>query len=209
MPKRLPVRATSVMGKRLVVLASGNGSNAQALLDRDDLGGDIVAVVADVPDAGVLKRAEAAGVEGVCVDRRGYDDRTTWETDLISTVADRAPDLVILAGFMRILSGAFVRRWPILNVHPSLLPAFPGAHAVEDALEHGVKVTGVTVHFVVEEVDAGPIVVQEAVAVAPDDTADSLHDRLKSIEHRLLPDAVALFCADRLERAGRTVRIKP
>jgi phosphoribosylglycinamide formyltransferase-1 len=197
------------MGKRVVVLASGNGSNAQAVLDRDDLGGDVVAVVTDVADAYVLQRAQQAGVEGVCVDRRGYDDRATWEAALTQAVADRSPDLVVLAGFMRILSGAFVRRWPILNVHPSLLPAFPGAHAVEDALAHGVKVTGVTVHFVVEEVDAGPIVAQEAVAIAPDDTAESLHERLKSIEHRLLPDAVALFCTDRLDVSGRNVRIKP
>jgi phosphoribosylglycinamide formyltransferase-1 len=197
------------MGKRVVVLASGNGSNAQAVLDRTDLGGDVVAVVTDVPEAFVLQRATDAGVEGVCVDRRGYEDRKTWEDALIDAVADRAPDVIVLAGFMRILSGAFVRRWPILNVHPSLLPSFPGAHAVEDALEHGVKVTGVTVHFVVEEVDAGPIVAQEAVAIGPDDTADSLHERLKTIEHRLLPDAVALFCADRLQLTGRKVRINP
>ena len=197
------------MGKRVVVLASGNGSNAQAVLDRSDLGGDVVAVVTDVADAFVLQRAQDAGVEGVCVDRRGYEDRGTWEAALTEAVADRAPDLVVLAGFMRILSGAFVRRWPILNVHPSLLPAFPGAHAVEDALEHGVKVTGVTVHFVVEEVDAGPIVAQEAVRIEPDDSPDSLHERLKTIEHRLLPAAVALFCTDRLDMTGRKVRIKP
>ncbi|HVM18462.1 MAG TPA: phosphoribosylglycinamide formyltransferase [Egibacteraceae bacterium] len=195
------------MGKRLVVLASGSGSNAQALLDRDDLGGQVVAVVADVPGAGVLDRARDAGVEAVCVDRAPYDDRPAWEAALIAAVAERRPDLVVLAGFMRILSGEFVRRWPILNVHPSLLPSFPGAHAVRDAIEHGVKVTGVTVHFVVEEVDAGPIVAQEAVAVTPDDTVESLHERLKTVEHRLLPDSVALFCADRLEVSGRQVRI--
>ena len=197
------------MGKRIVVLASGSGSNAQALLDASDLGAEIAAVVADVPEAGVLQRATDAGVEAVCVDRRGYDDRGTWEAALIDAVASREPDLVVLAGFMRILSGNFVSRWPILNVHPSLLPAFPGAHAVEDALAYGVKVTGVTVHFVVEEVDAGPIVVQEALQVLADDDADSLHDRLKTIEHRLLPTAVALFCADRLDVDGRTVRILP
>src|SRR5688572_21333105 len=127
------------MGKRLVVLASGSGSNAQALLDRDDLGGDVVAVVTDVADAGVITRAEAAGVEAVCVDRTAYTDRATWEAALVEAVAQRQPDLVVLAGFMRILSGAFVSRWPILNVHPSLLPSFPGAKAVEDALQHGVK----------------------------------------------------------------------
>ena len=195
------------MGKRVVILASGAGSNAQALLDRDDLGATVVAVVTDVPEAGVLDRARTAGVEGVCVDRKAYADRSTWEAALIQQVADRAPDLVVLAGFMRILSGDFVRRWPTLNVHPSLLPAFPGAHAVEDALTHGVKVTGVTVHFVVEEVDAGPIVAQEAIAIDPSDTADSLHERLKALEHRLLPDSVALFCADRLAVDGRHVRI--
>ena len=197
------------MGKRVVVLASGAGSNAQALLDRDDLGADVVAVVADVPGAGVLDRAREAGVEAVCVDRHGYDDRAAWEEALISAVAARSPDLVVLAGFMRILTGAFVRRWPTLNVHPSLLPAFPGAHAVEDALAHGTKVAGVTVHFVVEEVDAGPIVAQEAIAIEPGDTVESLHERLKKIEHRILPDSVALFCADRLRVEGRCVRILP
>jgi phosphoribosylglycinamide formyltransferase-1 len=197
------------MGKRLVVLASGSGSNAQALLDRDDLGGSVAAVVTDVATAGVIARAEAAGVEAVCVDRAAYPDRATWEAALIDAVAQREPDLVVLAGFMRILSGAFVSRWPILNVHPSLLPSFPGAKAVEDALAHGVKVTGVTVHFVVEEVDAGPIVAQQAVPIEPGDTPDSLHDRIKAVEHRLLPDAVALFCTDRLTVDGRTVRIRP
>ena len=197
------------MGKRLVVLASGAGSNAQALLDRTDLGGDVVAVITDVPTAGALDRARAAGVEPVCVDRTAYPDRATWEAALVDAVADRAPDLVVLAGFMRILSGAFVSRWPILNVHPSVLPAFPGAHAVDDALAYGVKLTGVSVHFVVEEVDAGPIVAQESVAVQPGDTADTLHERLKAIEHRLLPEAVALFCSDRLLLDGRHVRILP
>lgn len=193
------------MGKRIVVLASGAGSNAQAVLDRSDF--SVAAVVCDVAGAGVLQRAEAAGVEAVCVDRGAYPDRATWEAALTAAVAERRADLVVLAGFMRILSGAFVSRWPILNVHPSLLPAFPGAHAVTDALEYGVKVTGVTVHFVVEEVDAGPIVVQEAIAVQPDDTPDTLHERIKAVEHRLLPDAIALFCADRLSVTGRQVRI--
>ena len=196
------------MGKRVVILASGSGSNAQALLDSDDLGGDVVAVVADVPGAGVLARADTAQVEAVCIDRAAYPDRPTWEAALTEAVAERQPDLVVLAGFMRILSGAFVSRWPILNVHPSLLPSFPGGSAVADALAHGVKVTGVTVHFVVEEVDAGPIVAQEAVALEPGDTADTLHERLKAVEHRLLPHAVALFCTDRLTVDGRFVRIQ-
>ena len=195
------------MGKRLVILASGSGSNAQALLDRDDLGATVAAVIADVDGAPVLERARAAGVEAVCVDRRAYADRSAWESALVDAVQTRAPDLVVLAGFMRILSGDFVRRWPLLNVHPSLLPSFPGAHAVEDALAHGAKVTGVTVHFVVEDVDAGPIVAQAPVPIEPDDTPDTLHARMKAVEHHLLPHAVALFCADRLSVDGRTVRI--
>jgi phosphoribosylglycinamide formyltransferase-1 len=197
------------MGKRVVILASGAGSNAQALLDGSGEVADVVAVVADVPGAGVLDRAKQSGVEAVCVDRAGYATRPEWEAALIAEVGERAPDLVVLAGFMRILSGDFVRRWPTLNVHPSLLPAFPGAHAVTDALAHGVKVTGVTVHFVVEEVDAGPIVLQEAVAVESGDTPETLHARLKTVEHRLLPRSVDLFCADRLEVDGRHVRILP
>ena len=195
------------MRRRIVVLASGSGSNAQALLDAEDLGGDVVAIVTDVEGAGALKRAEAAGAQAVCVDRSGYANRAEWESALADAVAALQPDLVVLAGFMRILSGAFVRRWPLLNVHPSLLPAFPGAHAVRDALDYGVKVTGATVHFVVEEVDAGPIVLQEAVAIEADDDADRLHERIKSIEHRLLPAAVELFCRDRLSVDGRKVRI--
>ncbi|MGH3664713.1 MAG: phosphoribosylglycinamide formyltransferase [Egibacteraceae bacterium] len=195
--------------RRVVVLVSGAGSNLQALLDRDDLGGRVVRVVADVPGAGGLDRARAAGVAAVVVDRNGHPDRNAWEEALSEVVAAAEPDLVVLAGFMRILSGRFVRRWPIVNVHPSLLPAFPGAHAVADALAHGVKVTGVTVHFVAEEVDAGPIIAQEAVGVAADDTPDSLHERIKAVEHRLLPDAVRSFCRGRLQVDGRHVRSLP
>lgn len=194
------------MGKRVTVLVSGSGTNLQALLDRDDLGGRVQLVVSDVPGAGGLDRAAAAGVETAVVDRKAFADRPDWETGLADVVAASAPDLVVLAGFMRILSADFVRRWQILNVHPSLLPAFPGARAVEDALAWGAKVTGVTVHFIDEQVDHGPIVVQEAVAIAVDDTPGTLHARIKTVEHRVLPDAVALYCHDRLVVDGRVVR---
>jgi phosphoribosylglycinamide formyltransferase-1 len=190
---------------RVVILASGSGSNAQALLDAADLGAEVVAVVSDVVGAGVLERAAKAGVEAVTVDRGAYADRPTWEAALADAVATRQPDLIVLAGFMRILSGDFVRRWPVINVHPSLLPAFRGAHAVDDALAAGVKVTGTTVHFVVEDVDAGPIVLQEAVPVLPTDDASSLHERIKAVEHRLLPQAVRLFFSNQLtHRETRT-----
>lgn len=195
------------MGKRLVVLVSGGGSNLQALLDRDDLGGSVCRVVADRAGAGGLDRARDAGVDTRAVAPADHADRPAWEQALTEAVAEAEPDLVVLAGFMRILSARFVHRWPIMNLHPSLLPAFPGAHAVADALAWGVKVTGVTVHLVDEEVDHGPIVAQEAVSVADDDSPERLHARIQSIEHRLLPDCVALFCHDRLHVDGRHVRI--
>ena len=193
--------------KRLVVLASGSGTNLQALLDAPDLGGDVVGVLSDRPGAVALERAAARGVHTAAVPLDG--DRAGWEATLADRVAALQPDLVVLAGFMRVLSGAFVHRWPVVNIHPSLLPAFPGANAVEDALAWGVKVTGVTVHFVDELVDHGPIVAQEAVAVHPGDTAASLHVRLQKVEHQLLPDVVRDWCAGRLIRDGRHVRTQP
>jgi phosphoribosylglycinamide formyltransferase 1 len=196
-----------VHSKRLVVLASGSGTNLQALLDAPDLGGDVVGVVSDRPGARALERAAARGAQTATVPLDG--DRVAWEATLTDRVAALRPDLVVLAGFMRVLSGAFVHRWPVVNIHPSLLPAFPGAHAVEDALAWGVKVTGVTVHFVDELVDHGPIVAQEAVAVHPGDTAASLHERLQKVEHQLLPDVVRDWCAGRLIRDGRHVRTQP
>jgi phosphoribosylglycinamide formyltransferase-1 len=196
-----------VHSKRLVVLASGSGTNLQALLDASDLGGDIVGVLSDRPGAPALERAAARGVHAAAVPLEG--DRTAWEATLSDRVAVLRPDLVVLAGFMRVLSGAFVDRWPVVNVHPSLLPAFPGAHAVEDALAWGVKITGVTVHFVDELVDHGPIIAQEAVAVHAGDTAGTLHARLQKVEHQLLPDVVRDWCAGRLIRDGRHVRTQP
>lgn len=197
------------MAKRLVVLVSGAGSNLRALLATPELGGEVVRAVADRPHAEGLARAEAAGVEAVSVDFSAYEDRAEWERALAEAVDEAEPDVVVLAGFMRILSAAFVRRWTIVNVHPSLLPAFRGPRAVRDALEWGVKVTGVTVHLVDEHVDHGPILAQECVAVAEDDSVETLHTRLRHVEHRLLPDCVALLCQDRVVVDGRLVRISP
>jgi phosphoribosylglycinamide formyltransferase-1 len=191
--------------KRLVVLASGSGTNLQALLDAVDLGGEVVAVVSDKAGARALDRARERGVTAAAVVL--VADRRAWEAELIQEVARHDPDLVILAGFMRILSGSFVNRWPVINVHPSLLPAFPGARAIDEAMAWGVKLVGVTVHFVDEQVDHGPIIAQEAVAVHPDDTAASLHARVQAVEHRLLPDVVRAFCDGQLKIEGRHVRI--
>jgi phosphoribosylglycinamide formyltransferase-1 len=190
---------------RLVVLASGSGTNLQALLDAGDVGGAIVGVVSDRPEATALERARRHGVPAHAVPMR--PDRAAWDRALIECVDALSPDLVVLAGFMRVLTGAFIHRWPTINVHPSLLPAFPGAHAVEDALAWGVKVSGVTVHFVDELVDHGPIIAQEAVPVEPGDTVSVLHARMQRIEHRLVPEVVRAWCAGRIHRDGRHVRI--
>lgn len=199
----------AVSGARIVVLVSGSGSNLQALLDAPDLGGEVVLVASDRPAAGGLDRARGAGIPAAAVPRDGHPDRVAWEQALTDIVAGAGPDLVVLAGFMRILSAAFVTRWPILNVHPALLPAFPGAHGVRDALAWGVKVTGATVHYVDEHVDHGPIVLQAAVDVRDDDDEATLHARIQSVEHRLLPQAVGLHCAGRIRVDGRITRILP
>jgi phosphoribosylglycinamide formyltransferase-1 len=193
--------------RRIVVLASGDGSNLQALLDADDLGGEVVLVVTDRDRVGALARAAAAGVPAITVRPADHPDRAAWDAAIEAAVAGGVPDLVVLAGFMRVLGPAFPRRFRTLNVHPSLLPAFAGKDAVEQALGWGVTVTGCTVHFVDEQVDHGPIVAQEAVPVEPGDTPDTLHARIKAVEHRLLPACVALACHDRLAIDGRYVRV--
>ncbi|MTV25958.1 phosphoribosylglycinamide formyltransferase [Nitriliruptoraceae bacterium ZYF776] len=200
---------------RLAVLVSGSGTNLQALLDATaadpDFGGEIVVVGSDRADAGGLDRARHAGVPTVVERLADHPDRDTWEAALRARLEDHRPDAVVLAGFMRILSGAFLAGWPdrVINTHPSLLPAFRGAHAVGEALAYGVQVTGSTVHLVDEQVDHGPIVAQRAVEVRPDDTEDTLHERIKAVEHELLPACVRLLCHGRLQVDGRRVRVRP
>lgn len=198
---------------RLAVLVSGGGTNLQALLDAidadPDFGGEVVVVAADRPDAGGLQRAADRGIATVVEQLGDHADRASWEAALRRAVEAHRPDVVVLAGFMKILSGAFLDGWPdrVINTHPSLLPAFRGAHAVEDALAYGVQVTGCTVHLVDEQVDHGPIVAQQAVDISPGDDADRLHERIKAVEHTLLPACVKLLCHDRLAVHGRVVRI--
>lgn len=189
------------------MLASGSGTNLQVLLDAPDLGAELVLVLSDVPDARALERAEAAGIPTAVVRWADHRDRAAFTAAVCDAVEEAGAEAMVLAGFMRILGEEAIRRFPnrILNIHPALLPAFPGVRAVEQALEHGVKVTGVTVHLVDEQVDHGPIVSQEAVPVFPDDDEDTLHARLQAVEHRLYPEAVAAFAAGRLEVRGRTV----
>jgi len=182
------------------VLVSGKGSNLQALLDA---GLPVVAVASNNTKAEALDRAARAGVEAAAFPAVEFESRERRDEELAEWLAERGVELVVLAGYMQLLSAPFLERFPgrILNVHPSLLPAFPGAHAVEDALAHGVKVTGATVHFVDEGIDTGPIVFQEAVEVREGDSAGTLHARIQQVEHRLLPKAARLFLDGKLTAA--------
>jgi phosphoribosylglycinamide formyltransferase-1 len=196
----------------VVVLVSGHGSNLEALLATGpEAGFDVVLVVSDRPGVRALDVAAAAGVEGVVVPFAGHADRVAFDRELRDRVAAARPDVVCLAGFMRILGRDFVDAFParIVNTHPSLLPSFRGGHAVRDALAYGVKLTGCTVHLVDEQVDHGPVLLQAAVPVEPGDDEDSLHTRIKSVEHRLLPEAVALVAAGRVRLDGRRAEIVP
>ncbi len=180
---------------RVVVLVSGSGTLLQALVDAvaaGELPVDIVAVGADRASAYGLERARLAGIETFVRPLRKGDDRAVWDRELTEAVATYAPDLVVSAGFMKIVGQAFLARFRdrMINTHPALLPAFPGAHGVRDALEYGVKVTGCTVFVVDEGVDTGRIIAQEPVPVLPDDDETTLHERIKIVERRLLVDTV-------------------
>ena len=194
---------------RVAVLASGGGTNLQALLDDPVVGPWVVLVLSDRGDARALERAAHRGVRAEHVDPASFTDRAAYDHALADVLRGDAIDLVVLAGFMRIVGPELVEAFDgrMLNVHPALLPAFPGAHAVADALAWNVKVTGVTVHLVDHEVDHGPIVAQEPVPVSPDDDWDSLEARIHEVEHRLLPAAVRALGEGRLTVEGRTVRV--
>lgn len=185
---------------RLVVLLSGSGSNFQTLIDAvaaDELNIDIVAAGSDVHDAYGLTRAKTAGIETFVVDYAAHDSRAAWTAALADTVAQYRPDIVLSSGLMRIVGEAFITRFAgrFINTHPALLPAFPGAHAVRDALEAGVVVTGTTLHIVDAGVDTGPILDQRAVQIAPDDDEASLHEKIKVAERQMLLENLALLAA--------------
>ena len=197
------------MDGRLAVLVSGSGTNLQALLDESSIAPHVVLVLSDRPGVRALDRAVSAGVPTVVIEFGAFADRAAFTAAVLEALEARSVDGVVLAGFMRVLGPSFFRVFPdrVLNVHPALLPAFPGAHAVRDALDWGAKVTGVTVHLVDEEVDHGPIVLQEAVAIREDDVWDSLELRIHDAEHRLLPRAVSALLEGRIVVEGRRVHI--
>ena len=179
------------MRKRLVILASGQGSLAQAIIDATDLDIQITAVISDRADAPVLERAVKASINTAVVELTA--DRELWNKQLFAKVDHYKPDLVVSAGFMRILSPKFVSNFPTINSHPALLPEFPGAHAVRDAIAAGVLVTGTTVHWVDAGVDTGPIITQMEVPVLPGDTEATLHERIKKVERGLIVATIALI----------------
>ena len=198
--------------KKLGVLLSGRGSNLQALIGaarRGELGGEIAVVVSNVETARGLARARAAGIPAVFRDHRGKA-REAYDAEIVEILQAHHVDLVCLAGFMRLLSPVFVRAFAgrILNIHPALLPAFPGKDAQRLALEHGVKLSGATVHLVDEGLDSGPIVAQEAVSVLSSDTGESLAARILEVEHRLYPRTVRLLLEGRCRVDGRRVIVE-
>ena len=194
---------------RAVILISGRGSNMQALLEADLLV-EFACVISNRPDAPGLDFATGRGVATAVVDHKAHPDRVSFDAALAAEIDRHAPDLVILAGFMRVLTDAFVRHYQgrMINIHPALLPAFPGLHTHERALRTGVKLHGCTVHYVTPEVDVGPIIVQAAVPVLADDTPSTLAERVLQQEHRIFPQAVAWIAAGRVDlRADGTVAV--
>jgi phosphoribosylglycinamide formyltransferase 1 len=187
---------------RVAVLASGAGTNLQAILDQlhGRNGIEVVAVGSDKPAAPALERAAAAGIETATFELDSYPDREARDLAIADWLGERGVDLIVLAGYMQLLSREFVRRFAnrIVNVHPALLPSFPGLDAIGQALEHGVKITGVTVHFVDEGVDTGPIVLQRPVPVPPDGDRETLENAIHATEHALLPEAIQLIAAGRV-----------
>jgi phosphoribosylglycinamide formyltransferase-1 len=202
----------SVVAGRIVVLISGSGSNMAALAQacrRGDVPGEVVAVFADRACEG-MSRAEGLGIDAHVLVFKDYASREDWSEALRDQVLKYEPDLVVSAGFMRIVSPVFVDAFPnrIINLHPALLPSFAGPHGVRDALEHGAKVTGTTVHIVDYEVDHGPILLQAAVPIEKDDDEASLHERIKEQEHRLLPLACRLMLEGRVRVEGHKTLIE-
>lgn len=199
--------------KRIAVLISGRGSNMISLMDsceRGDIHGEIAVVVSNKKNAPGLEKASDRGYETLFISHKQFTSREEFDGAVVKELKNREVDLICLAGFMRLLSPKFIRAFPnrIMNIHPSLLPAFPGLDAQWQAAGHGVKVSGATVHFVDEKLDHGPIIIQRAVPVEEGDTGENLAARILKVEHQIYPEAVRLFCQDLLSVEGRIVRIR-
>jgi phosphoribosylglycinamide formyltransferase-1 len=199
---------------RLGVLISGSGTNLQAIIDASASGtlhADIAVVISSHEAAGGLVRAEKHGIDALHVDRGEFDSASAYNARLLEEFRSRGVDLVVMAGYMRLLGREVLDAYPhaVVNLHPALLPSFPGASGIRDAFEYGVKVTGVTVHFANEVFDEGPVIAQEAVRIREDDTLASLEARIHEAEHRLYPEALQLIAEGRVRVEGRRVCIEP
>lgn len=196
----------------IAVLCSGSGTNLQAIIDSVKGGyipAKIALVISDIKDAYALTRAKNAGIETLVLDKKDFKSREDFDREIIKNLKKKNVGLVVLAGFMRLLSDHFIKEYKnkIVNVHPALLPSFKGTHGIKDALDYGVKITGVTVHFVDEKLDNGPIILQAAVEIKTGDTEESLLERVHKEEHRIYPEAIKLFAEGKLKIEGRKVRV--
>ena len=196
----------------IAVLVSGNGTNLQAIIDNVNKGyipARIAFVLSDEKKAFALERARSAGIETVTLDKKDYKEREDFDREIVRRLKKKNVELVILAGFMRLLSPYFIKEYRnrIINIHPALLPSFKGPHGIKDAIDQGVKVTGVTVHFVDEYLDNGPIILQKAVEIKEGDTEETLLERVHKEEHRIYPEAIKLFVEGKIKVEGRRVRV--
>ncbi len=194
------------------VLASGNGSNLQAIIkavSAKTIKAKLVLVVSDKADAFALERARKAKIKSCYINPKDFPNREAFDRQVIGQLKEAKVDFVVLAGYMRLLSPYFIKQFEnkILNIHPSLLPSFKGTQAIKDAFAYGVKVSGVTVHFVVDEMDAGAIIMQAPVVILPKDTVESLSAKIHKVEHRIYPQAISLFASGKLQLNGRCVRV--
>jgi len=197
----------------IAVLCSGSGTNLQAIIDCVNSGlikARIALVVSDRKDVYALERAKRSGIETLVVEPRSFASREAYDKEIVRHLKEKDIGLIVLAGFMRLVSPYFVREFKnkIMNIHPALLPSFTGTHGIRDALAHGAKVTGPTVHFVDEQLDHGPIILQRAIEIRDDDTEETLLERVHVEEHRIYPEAIRLFVEGRLKIAGRRVSIR-
>jgi phosphoribosylglycinamide formyltransferase 1 len=195
---------------KIGVLVSGSGSNLQSILDAcagNDINGQVVCVISNIADAFALERAKKAGVPALHLDHRAYTGREAYDEALVATLQEFGVELLVLAGFMRIITPVLLDAFPsaVMNIHPALLPSFPGLHAARQALDYGVKFSGCTVHFVDPGMDTGPIIIQATVPVLEGDTEETLSARIQKEEHRIYPEAVKLFAEGRLKVEGRKV----
>ncbi|WP_291439155.1 phosphoribosylglycinamide formyltransferase [Desulfovibrio sp.] len=202
------------MPLNIAILASGSGSNAQAIIDKAAAGVldvNVCCIICNRPGAGVIERAARAGIACVVLDHKAHPDRESYDRTVVQHLQEHGTELVVLAGYMRLLSPVFLDAFSgrVINIHPALLPSFPGVHGGADALEYGVRISGCTVHFVEEKMDGGPVIIQAAVPVNPGEDVDDLMQRIHAMEHRIYPQAIQWFAQNRISVWGREVHVAP